>query len=80
LNQTQKLAVLKELLNQFANWQTHAASLQQSVHSCLILTKKRYYQSISELFYFIEALHYIITTFSQNARESATLAEEDVAL
>ena len=80
LSQAQKLAVLKELFYQFANWQAKAAFLQQSVHSCLILSKKRYYQSIPELFHFIEALHYIVITFQHNARGSSTFSEEDFAL
>ena len=43
LTQGKKLSLMRELILQFATWQDQVGHLQQTVYSCLYLTKKKYY-------------------------------------
>ena len=40
---TKKLALMRELLLQFATWQEKVTHLQQTVFSNLLLSRKKYY-------------------------------------
>lgn len=73
-----KIAFMRELFLQFATQQQCIANLQQTVYSCLTLSKKEYYTRSSDIFAFVEALQYIICTNGRINRTSAIFRDEDI--
>lgn len=60
---SKKLALMRELLLQFATWQEKVTHLQQSVFSNLLLSRKKYYLQCPDLMPVVESLLYIIHAF-----------------
>jgi len=69
---------MRELLLSFATWQDCIVHLQQTVYSCLYLTKKEYCTRSPDLFAFVQGLHYVINTYGQVTRSSAIFRDEDI--
>lgn len=78
LSQSKKLALMRELLLQFATWQERVTHLQQSIFSNLFLTRKSYYLSCPDLMPVVEAILYIIQKFYTQVRCTYILKDEDV--
>ena len=78
LTEIQNLALMRELLLEMATWQDQVGHLQQTIYSCLYLSKKSYYQQSSQMLPFIEAIHYITHTFLTSARSTYILRDEDI--
>lgn len=68
LTLSKKLALIRELLLQFATWQQKVTHLQQSIFSNLILTRKSYYLSCPDMMPVVEAILYMIHVFYLQVR------------
>ena len=74
----QKHALMRELLLHFATWQDQIVTLQQSVYSCLYLTKKEFYLKNEDMCPFVEAMHYLIHLYNEGAKGTIIFRDEDV--
>lgn len=77
LSQGQKLALMRELLVQFATWQDQIGNLEQTIYCNLFLTRKKFYQSSRDLLPFVDAIHYIVHMYQQTSRQTTIFRDED---
>lgn len=80
LTEEELLAFLDEFFCQMATWQGQTAQLQQTVYSCLYLTRRSFYETHNPLLIpYIEAFHYLVYEFYEAARTSMSLKDEDIS-
>lgn len=72
------MALMREMLLQWATAQETLANLPQTFHGCLLLTKFQFLAENPDIVAFVEGLNYVTTKYYEVAKHSKFFRDEDI--